>query len=87
VKFYISKDKEAFVLEWAAHPAAPLRFFLEIERYGALRSPCFPLDSWRLHADRVEMKLSTDPTTGLGHTFVLDLGPASPTSSPDARPR
>lgn len=75
VRYRMQKADERWALECVSHPSAPFRYFLEIENYGALQSPSFPLDSWRLHPDRIELKLGVDAETALGHSFVLRLGP------------
>jgi hypothetical protein len=69
----LARPNERIVLEVCSYPDGAEDFFLEIEDFHGLSCMSFPLDSWRHHADRVEMKLRADPNTGQGFAFVLTL--------------
>ena len=64
------------VLEAVTYPDGGERYFLEIMRMGPLRSLSFPSDSWKFHPTMIEFKYYSEPETGMGLSFILDLPPS-----------
>lgn len=64
------------VLEALTYPDGRETYYLEILQVGPLRSLSFPLDSWKFHPAMIEFKYYSEPETGMGLSFMLDLPPS-----------
>lgn len=62
---------EVLVLESLTYPDGAHAYYLEIVAWHGLTCTSFPLDSWKHHADRVELKYYTHAATGLGLSLVF----------------
>lgn len=67
--------EERLVLEALTYADGSHAYYLAIEAWRGLRCTSFPLDSWKFHRDRVELKFYAQPETGLGLSLVIALAP------------
>lgn len=73
-RFRVARDPDArLVLEALTYADGRHAYYLEVEAWHGLRCTSFPLDSWKYHRDRIELKFYAHPETSLGLSLVIAL--------------
>jgi len=73
-KYSCQSAEAELVLEVLCYADGREAYFMEIVRMGAMSSFSFPLDSWKFRPETVEFKYYVHPATGLGLSFLINLG-------------
>lgn len=66
----LRQGERQVVLEALTYPDGTVRYWCGLDWAGLSSTP-YPLDSWKHHADRVELKFQVDPETSMGLSLVL----------------
>lgn len=66
--FELRKDAVHMVFTYVTDDAGTTRYYARLVNYHGLETFSHPLDSWKIHSDRVELKFHGGP---LGLAFVI----------------